>query len=659
MCRRFHHVWMLALLCLSVAVIAGCASGSKSKPGAQAAQAGAPDKETPESAEQPREKIKITKLDDLPQHTYPVEGQLAELVRSDEWIGELAGKVRADIEADLATYQIDDASTMQRMYNTLLTIDLIEQKHDDALAGIERIRALEEKEAKKLVAGLSTEAMIGARRQVGDDADQSEYGRAYRRELSKRIAGLPWDIVQDEIQERKGRAEIFSENLLMGIIQARMQPVVVQTGELNGELATSVLGIHFMINERLPLKEQTIAAYQELIDAHQEVKADIWAARSATLSADQELTPTLVAVWDSGTDPAVFKERLFVNPYEQLDGEDNDGNGYVDDVHGIAFDIHAERTTGPLCPLGDAAERMPQVMKHMKGFMDLQAAVDSPEATALKKHLASLKPDAVKGFIEDLGLAGNYAHGTHVAGIMTAGNPFARLLIARLSYDHHMVPVARTVEWGRRDGAKCRDTAEYFKQHGVRVVNMSWGEAQEDAEDSLEANGIGASAEERREIARKVFALQRAGLYEAIKNAPDILFVCAAGNADSDVEFDEYIPSSFDLPNLLVVGAVDQAGEPTSFTSFGRTVQVYASGFEVDSYVPGGERMKMSGTSMASPNGANLAAKLLATDPTLTPPKVIELIKQGADQKTAGAHSFLLLNPKRTVELLRSRLEAE
>jgi subtilisin family serine protease len=657
--RRFQHVWVLAPVCLTVAVIAGCASGSKSTPGAQTAQASVPGEETPESAEQPREKIKITKLDDLPQHAYPVEGQLAELMRSDEWIGELAARVRADVEADLATYQIDDASTMQRMYNALLTVDLIEQKHDDALAGIERIRALEEKEAKKLVAGLSTEAMIAARREVGDNADQSEYGRAYRRELSKRITGLPWDIVQDEIQERKGRAEIFSENLLMGVIQARMQPVVVQTGELNAELATSVLGIHLMIKERLPLKEQTIAAYQELIDAHQEVKPDIWAARSVTLSADQQLTPTLVAVWDSGTDPAVFQERLFVNPYERLDGKDSDNNGYVDDVHGIAFDIHAKRTTGLLCPLGDVAERLPQVMTHIKGFMDLQAAVDSPEATALKQHLASLEPDAVKGFIEDLGLAGNYAHGTHVAGIMTAGNPFARLLIARLSYDHRMVPIARTVEWGRRDGAKCRDTAEYFRQHDVRVVNMSWGEAQEDAEDSLEANGIGASAEERREIARKVFASQKEGLYEAIKNAPDILFVCAAGNADSDVEFDEYIPSSFDLPNLLVVGAVDQSGEPTSFTSFGRTVQVYASGFEVDSYVPGGERMKMSGTSMASPNAANLAAKLLAIDPTLTPPKVIKLIKQGADQKTAGEHSFLLLNPKRTVELLRSRMEAE
>ena len=186
---------------------------------------------------------------------------------------------------------------------------------------------------------------------------------------------------------------------------------------------------------------------------------------------------------------------------------------------------------------------------------------------------------------------------------------------------------------------------------------MSWGEAQRDAEQSLERNGIGKDAEERRQIARQVFSLQKNGLYDAIKNAPNILFICAAGNADTDVEFDQDIPSSFDLPNLLVVGAVDQAGDPTSFTSFGKTVQVYANGFEVDSYVPGGERMKMSGTSMASPQAANLTGKLLAVDPTLSPPEVIELIKKGADRKTAGDASFLLMNPKRTVEMLQARAE--
>ncbi|UCE59936.1 MAG: S8 family serine peptidase [Phycisphaerales bacterium] len=602
---------------------------------------------------QPAEKIKITKLDDLPQHTYPISIKISELIKSKAKMAELAKKVRADVESDLATYEINDATTLKNMYGKLLTIELIEDNEKAAVALVEKIRELEDKKAGKLTTGLMTYTMFAARRDVGPNADYAAYKKAFARQLAERAGKLPWDVVQDVIQETKGRLEIFSEGLLMGMIEAQLQPRVDQTGELSGGQASGVLGMYFTINERLPLKDEIIAVYQKLIDDNRVTKRDIWSERAVTLSSDQALTPVLAGVWDSGTDIALFKDRLFVNPNETFNGKDDDGNGYVDDVHGIAYDYHARRTTGVLKPLGEAAARMPAVMKHTKGLSDLQAAIDSPEATALKQHMSSLAPADVKGFIEDLSLAGGYAHGTHVAGIMAEGNPAIRLLIGRHSYDHHVIPVARTIEWGKRDAAKCRDTVDYFKKNGVRVVNMSWGEAQQHAEDSYEANGIGESAEERRELARKVFALQKDGLYQAINNAPDILFVCAAGNADNDVEFDEYIASSFELPNLLVVGAVDQAGEPTDFTSFGRTVQVYGNGFEVESYVPGGERIKMSGTSMASPNVANLAAKLIAMDPTLTPTKVIELIKSGSDKKEAGENSFLLLNPKKTVDMLQ------
>jgi subtilisin family serine protease len=334
---------------------------------------------------------------------------------------------------------------------------------------------------------------------------------------------------------------------------------------------------------------------------------------------------------------------------------DDDGNGFIDDLHGVAYDYDARRTFGDLHPVDDANQDIGIIMSHMKGFMDVQADVSSAEATALKQHLATLDQTTVATLLQDLSLAGNYAHGTHVAGIVAEGNPFVRLLNARHSYDYHLVPVARTVTWGTRDAAKCRDTVAYLKKHGVRVVNMSWGESRQDAEDSLDANGIGASAEERRALARKVFDLQKNALHLAIKNAPEILFVCAAGNADNDVAFDEYIPSSFDLPNLLTVGAVDQAGEPTSFTSFGPTVQVYANGFEVESFVPGGKRMAMSGTSMASPNAANLAAKLIAAKPELTPPQVIDLIRKGCDERNYGEKKYLLLNPQRSWDLVSGR----
>ena len=74
---------------------------------------------------------------------------------------------------------------------------------------------------------------------------------------------------------------------------------------------------------------------------------------------------------------------------------------------------------------------------------------------------------------------------------------------------------------------------------------------------------------------------------------------------------------------------------------------------EVESTLPGGERMKYSGTSMASPNVANLAAKLLALEPKLSVAEVIALIQQGCERSADGRIN--LINPKKSVELLQTR----
>lgn len=602
--------------------------------------------------EGPRQKIKINTLDDLPRHAYKITGSVSELLKSDKDFAEFAKQVRADIEGDLAKYEIDDAATLQRLYGTLSRLDLLTGRYDDALKRIEQIRALEDKEALKLVIGLTSKALIAARHETGKGVDDATTKAAFRRRLAARVEELPWDIVQDEIKQAKGRAEIFSESLIMGMVQARFDPIVAKKGEVSSDIAGGIVGIRYTLEWRLPLKEELVAVYGDVIDRHQVAKMDIWPARAVTLKKEQNLKPTVIGIWDSGVDASVFEGQMFVNRNEKPDGKDTDGNGFVDDLHGIAFDLEGRRTPEMLYPLGEAAGRINDIMKHMKGFMDVQAAIDSPEATALKRQLASLGKDEVDDFIEDLSLCGSYMHGTHVAGIAIEGNPFARTLIARNMFDYHLIPKPLTIEIARRHAQSYRDTVGYFKEHNVRVVNMSWGWTLKEIESGLEANGIGETAEQRAELASKILSILRKGLHDAIQAAPEILFVNAAGNEDADVEFDEVIPSSFDLPNLLIVGAVDQAGEPTSFTSSGRNVVVYANGFEVESYVPGGEQIKASGTSMSSPNVMNLAAKLITLKPTLKPTAVIELIKKGADRKE-GTHPYLLLNPKRSVELLR------
>jgi subtilisin family serine protease len=138
---------------------------------------------------------------------------------------------------------------------------------------------------------------------------------------------------------------------------------------------------------------------------------------------------------------------------------------------------------------------------------------------------------------------------------------------------------------------------------------------------------------------------------KAFNSAPEILFITAAGNSNSDSSFGEFIPSSIVAPNLLTTGAVDKAGDEASFTSYGPTVKVHANGYQVESYLPGGERVALSGTSMASPQVANLAAKMLAIKPSLKPAEVIQIIVDTAEPSADGRRR--LVHPANALARLR------
>jgi subtilisin family serine protease len=265
--------------------------------------------------------------------------------------------------------------------------------------------------------------------------------------------------------------------------------------------------------------------------------------------------------------------------------------------------------------------------------MDLQAALDTEDARLLKQTVATLDPARVKTFQEELSLASVYTHGTHVAGIAVEGNPYARVYTATMLWEHRSEPVKPTEELSQRTAAAYRQIVQAFKDQKLRVVNMSWRYGASAYEGMLAWHNVGASPEERKQMARRLFAIERDALREAIASAPDILFVAGSGNEDNNADFQEYIPAGLNLPNLLTVGAVDKAGEETSFSTFGKTVVVHANGFEVESLLPGGDRVRFSGTSMASPQVANLAAKLFALKPELTVAQVRQAIVDSAERK--------------------------
>jgi subtilisin family serine protease len=578
-------------------------------------------------------KPRIEKAADLPRFSYKIEGNVEDVIRDDAKFTRFAADVRRDAESVLRDYQIDDKATLRQLEGELAQLDYLDGKQDAALARLARIKELQDKPADKLMSGMQMRALIGAQRKVGDrtsDAYRAEVGRL----IAADLAPLPYEVVQNEVKEAKASAEIASEALVLGYVRNVLQPTVDKAGALSSDLAPVVVNARYRLIATLPLKSTLIATYTAYLDAHKVEKPDIWAARSADLAAGKGYAPVNVAVWDGGVDTALFGPRVV---------KDSDKPAV------IAFDRYANPATGDLMPIpAELKSRIPQLKSRLKGFSDLQSNIDSPEASEVKQWLSTLKPDEYKSAVEELGLAGNWMHGTHVAGITMAGNPYARLVTGRIEFDWHLLPdPCPSRELVDRDARNQQAYVDFFKRHGVRVVNMSWGGSVKGIEEQLELCNIGKTPDERKKIAREYFEIQKNALTKAFASAPGILFITAAGNSNEDASFAEDIPAGIVLPNLMTVGAVDKAGDEASFTSYGPTVAVHANGYQVESVIPGGDKLAESGTSMASPQVANLAAKILAVNPKLSPTDVIKVIRETADKTPDGRRT--LVNPKKAL----------
>lgn len=584
-------------------------------------------------------KPRIEKAADLPRFSYAIQGNLEHLVRDASAFDAFAAKLREDVEGVLANYDIADKAAERDLLATLLQLDVLQGRDTQALARIDALRKLEEKPADKLLSGVLSRAIVESRKTHG--ADTQGYREDVARRLTAALKPMPYPVVANEIRQAKASAELIGESLALGNVRDVLQPIVDRAGSLSSDLAPGIVRARYALLVRLPLKQTLIDTYSAYLAANKVERPDIWAARSVTLPAGQPYTPVVIVVWDSGVDPSVYGKQVV---------RDASGEPLL-----IAFDKYSNPAHTALAPIPpELQSKLPQMNARSKGFSDLQSNIDSPEAAEVKRFLSTLKPDQFKAAIEEISLAGNYEHGTHVAGIALAGNPYARLLIARIEFGYTLKPdPCPSREQAEKDARAVAQYIDFFKRHHARIVNMSWGGSVRAIESDLEQCGVGKTPEERKALAREYFEVSRDALVKGFASAPDILWITAAGNSNQDASFAEDAPADIVAPNLLTVGAVDQAGDEASFTSYGPTVKVHANGYQVESFIPGGDRVALSGTSMASPQVANLAGKMLAVNPALTPPQVIAIIVATADKTADGRRT--LINPARAVEAARSR----
>lgn len=431
----------------------------------------------------------------------------------------------------------------------------------------------------------------------------------------------------------------------------------------------------------------------------------------------------VVAVIDSGieVDHEDLKDVMWVNKDEIPDnGKDDDGNGYIDDVHGWNFiggkdDTHIDHDNLEITRLhrhyskmfegkdpnslskkekaeydrhlkikeayekdaGDASGKYVQYKSIWDGYLKnmeiVQKALGKEEGisyediAAIKQEVEGIK-DAqeffagwakrgvpleglagLEGAVDYYGSQVNYyynlefdprnivgdnyensdekvygnnsyegpdaSHGTHVAGIIAAsrGNGIGMDGVA----DNVKIMVLRVVPNGDERDKDVANAIRYAADNGASVVNMSFG---------------------------KGYSWDKQIVDEAVQYAKkkDVLLVHAAGNSSLDTDEENNFPNDKyekkklfkpkEASNWLEIGASSwENGKVASFSNYAvENVDVFAPGVQLNSTVPDGKYQAMSGTSMASPVVAGVAAVLRSYFPTLTAEQVRDVIMESS-----------------------------
>lgn len=587
------------------------------------------------------QKQKITSANDLPRLSFPVDDAPSNLLISDDArFNGFAQKVLQDVDGLLTKYDIEDKATLRELYGVRLEVEVLTDQNEAAIGTLKTLKDLQEKPQAKATFGMLEGPLLRARLAARADSGPA-FEEAFRNELKTSLSSLDWPLAQDTVKGARGSLELTTVAFIAANEKQGLDPAAAASRTVNLGAAEMMIGDRVFIKAFLPLKSDALPILTAYVATHNLKKPDIWADREVTLTADSKLTPVLIGIWDSGVDTSLYPNQLFT---------DASPNGHS--PHGLAFDIHGNLYDGDLQPLTPEQKALyPKLLGLQQGLDDLFNGIDSPAASDTKKTLSSMPQDQLGPFVKQAEFLGQWMHGTHVAGIAVRGNPAARLVVTQFYDSLPEIPFPPTKEWAEKFKEDFKQVSDYFRTNKVRVVNMSWDDDVAEIEQWLTKTTSEKDPAVRKQRAQAIFGIWHDAVEEAIRSAPNTLFICAAGNSDSNAEFTGEAPAGLHLPNLIAVGAVDQAGEETSFTSYGNTVVVDADGYEVESFVPGGAKVRMSGTSMASPNVVNLAAKLIALDPSLTPEQTIALIKKGADRSPDGRRN--LINPKATVELLK------
>ncbi len=225
-------------------------------------------------------------------------------------------------------------------------------------------------------------------------------------------------------------------------------------------------------------------------------------------------------------------------------------------------------------------------------------------------------------------------HGTHVAGIIAADreNSLGIKGVAKKV----KIMALRAVPNGDERDKDIANSIRYAVDNGAQVINMSFG---------------------------KSYSPNKSVVDEAVKYAEEkgVLLIHAAGNSYENNDYAANFPNRIisktgeEVNNWLEIGASSfklGSSFAAGFSNYGKkSVDIFAPGVNIFSTVPGNDYSNASGTSMATPATAGVAALVLSFNPELDAKELKDIIIS-----TTNRYSGLKVFKARVGEVLFSDL---
>lgn len=239
--------------------------------------------------------------------------------------------------------------------------------------------------------------------------------------------------------------------------------------------------------------------------------------------------------------------------------------------------------------------------KITKGKLDVMVAVvDTGVDTSCNGLKNSIYANGLKSFDfynNDNSIYDEYIqdyHGTYIANTIAGYDTNNHIYGVAPNISILPVKFLRGTQGNSSDAVKA---IEYACKEGAKVINCSWN-----------------------------FNEYNKELYNIIASYPNILFVCAAGNSNINLDKEYIYPSSYNLNNIITVLAVDNKGTRYNCSGYGMNVDVGAPGVDIISVFPENDITYISGTSVASAYVSGVAALMLSVNSSITPNEIIEIM---------------------------------